>query len=1006
MKRFLKKGIFVLLSASLLLFPRQAASRNTVEALRDKLDAARSLYYNGAFPAAEQAFSALAIEAEGSDYLTRAEIEAYRVLCNISMDRVNAEWSLKVFADKYPNAPQMPMLQFRLASRLFDRCEYGKAAPIFDAIRENDLYSDWRIEFRFKRAFCRMRANRRADAAEGFKSVADAPRNPYTYPAIYYLGYVKYLDRDFAGAVPLFEKASADSRFRLMSGYYCLESRFLQNDYDYVISKGPALYETLPADLKANVARILSESCFRKGDSEKAAVYLDKLRGSSAGFSRRDRYFSGFLAYSMGQYEKALADFADVPGLPDSLTQNAWYRMADCHLKRGNRNAALNAFRNASEIDADQAVKEDAFFNYARLCFDLNADFSKFEAYLKAFPESGKDDIINGYLAASYILSKDYGSAVNALRKINSPTRESVSNLQKAAFLRAMQLVSSGSCAQALPMLELSEANGRYDGNLALESSFWRAECLYRTRDYAGSQQLLKKLIADPQFRASDRYPQSLVTLAYCHLKQQEYAEAIGCFDRYLALGDDMPLVRDAALRKADACYRSGDYPAAAAAYDAARLKYKSDDLYPVLRAAVSYGQSGDVDRKVELLSQVRDTRRNSPLYSNVLLELGRTYNAKGNSREASDCFEDILTMRGDSSCFSAALLEMALLCVNSSENERALRYYKRIVEDCPLSEELPAAISGMESVYQAMNRPDDFLAYLDEVGMSATRDESHREDLLFSSGETLYRQGNFGRAVVALQKYITEYPDNSHTTEAYYMLGESLCGTGRREAALKNYHKAMQRGGDRQICEAATLAYAKLSYQMEKYSQAAVAYGSLMQMGVSENMFATACAGRMRCNYRICRWDDVLSDWTDLSERASGPASILREGRYLAAKSLIVKGDRNRAMEHLQTLSGDCSDVFGAEASYLLIFDAYNNGEYARVEEMVYRFSDSGTGQLYWLARSFLVLGDAFLATGDTARAEEQYRSLIDSYAPASDDGIKAEASEKLAKLLKEGGR
>jgi len=1029
MRRF--KGYIRLLAGLLMIAGQPLGAQN--------LNSARSLYYNGAFPAAEQAFSTLAQKAVTSDYLNRAEIESYTVLCNIAMDRINAEWSLKVYADKYPNAPQLPMLKFRLASRFFDRGEYEKAGSYFENLRESELYAEWRIEFRFKRAFCQMREDKRQEAAKGFQSVIDAPRNIYTFPSIYYLGYVKYLDRDFAAAVPLFEKASTDSRFRLMSSYYCLESRFLQNDYDYVIAAGPELYEMLPEDLKVNVSRILSESLYRKGDSQRAAEYMDRLRQSASGFSRKDQYFAGYLAYGMGLYDKALENFSQVTTIPDSLSQNAWYRKADCHLKRGNRNAALTAFGHAAEMDADSTIRQDAFFNYARLCFDVNSDFSKFEEYLKTFPGSGKEDIINGYLAASYILAKDYGSAIGVLKKIKSPTRESVSNLQKAAFLKGMQFVRDGSFGRALPLFELSEANGKYNGDLLRESAFWRAECLYRTHEYEQSAELLGNLLSNSQFADTLRRSQAQFNLAFCDLKMQKYEAAVKAFEKYLGetnpmlaatVAATMPLGKEAALRMADAYYMMGDYVSAAAAYDAARAKYQYKDLYPAFRAAMSYGVAGNTDRKIEILSKIRTGQSTSatdgqsaktsngqsaqqpraakkitPLYARSLLELGRTYEILGRSDEAQECFEDVLTLRGDSTCFSAALLDLATLYVNASDNDKALRYYKRIVEDCPLSDELQEAIAGMESIYQSMNRPDDFLAYLDRVGMSEARDESQKEKMLFNSAASLYRQGQYSKAVSGLQDYITQYQDNINTTEAYFMLGECLRETGRKEAALENYLKAMRRGGNREISEAATWAYAKLSYSMEHYPMAVSAYTTLLQMGVSEKMVSTALLGRMRAYFKNKQWDEAIADGKMLLSRAGTSPAILREAQYDMAKCLIVKGARMEAMEYFVALAKDCSDAFGAEAEYQLIYDAYNDGEFGRVEEMVYAFSDSGTEQMYWLAKSYLVLGDSFAAQGDLEKARMQYESLVQSYEPKGDDGIKTAANQRLAKM-KEGQR
>ena len=52
-----------------------------------------------------------------------------------------------------------------------------------------------------------------------------------------------------------------------------------------------------------------------------------------------------------------------------------------------------------------------------------------------------------------------------------------------------------------------------------------------------------------------------------------------------------------------------------------------------------------------------------------------------------------------------------------------------------------------------------------------------------------------------------------------------------------------------------------------------------------------------------------------------------------------------------------------------------------------------------FWLAKSFLVLGDIYVQKGDMFQARATYQSIVDGYTPA-DDGIVAEAKEKIKKL------
>lgn len=81
------------------------------------------------------------------------------------------------------------------------------------------------------------------------------------------------------------------------------------------------------------------------------------------------------------------------------------------------------------------------------------------------------------------------------------------------------------------------------------------------------------------------------------------------------------------------------------------------------------------------------------------------------------------------------------------------------------------------------------------------------------------------------------------------------------------------------------------------------------------------------------------------------------------------------------------------------VIESAFRAGDTARAEKLVLDFSDKGTPHAFWLAKSFLVLGDIYVQKGDMFQARATYQSIVDGYTPA-DDGIVAEAKEKIKKL------
>ena len=84
-----------------------------------------------------------------------------------------------------------------------------------------------------------------------------------------------------------------------------------------------------------------------------------------------------------------------------------------------------------------------------------------------------------------------------------------------------------------------------------------------------------------------------------------------------------------------------------------------------------------------------------------------------------------------------------------------------------------------------------------------------------------------------------------------------------------------------------------------------------------------------------------------------------------------------------------------------MLILDAYDRGDFQDVENKVYAFSDSASGQTYWLAKSFVVLGDSFVDRGELKQAMATFESIKEGYAAGADgDDVMEEVELRLQKL------
>ena len=102
-----------------------------------------------------------------------------------------------------------------------------------------------------------------------------------------------------------------------------------------------------------------------------------------------------------------------------------------------------------------------------------------------------------------------------------------------------------------------------------------------------------------------------------------------------------------------------------------------------------------------------------------------------------------------------------------------------------------------------------------------------------------------------------------------------------------------------------------------------------------------------------------------------------------------------------METLAQDVHDLYGAEAAYILILDSYDKGDFNAVEEKVFAFSDAGSRHVYWLAKSFIVLGDSFMERNEVEQAKATFESVRDGYTPSGDtDDVLDNVKLRLSKI------
>ena len=973
-----------LLLAAAAAFLALAASAQTPEYTR-----ALDLYGHGMYAEAAQLFGTL----------PGAEAEGYAALCAIEMRSPGYEKLAEAFLDHWPESLLVPQVNYRLAQDLFDRGVYDEAYYRFGCVSQSELYKDQVPEYAYKKAYSAFGAGDLSLSRMLLENMQKLPYSDYTAPSQYSLGYVCYSLGDFKEAADWFAESAKDPRFTDLANYYILECRFMEKDYDYVVKTGEKLFDKVPEDRQPHFARIMSESYLVLGDTERAKTYYQKNLEEKTDRTRSDWFYAGSLLYAVEDWQGAVESFGRMRERTDSLGQIANYQMGYSYIQLRNKVAALDSFKEAAALDFNKDIQEDAYFNYAKLAFDLNGDVSAFNDYMRRYDALAKGDQIYSYMAMAALANHDYEAAVAAYDNIDELDPRMQSNYMKAYFLRANQLIDSGSWRDAVPHLKAAAYYSDRRDPFNQLSRYWIAESYFRDEKYADARSTLMDLYNLSALDGKKEGNLIPYNIAYTFFKEGDYPAALKWFNNYLA-GPHDAFGSDAETRIGDCYFFQKDYTTAIAAFERKLADYPdADDIYPYFRAGVACGLVNDFPRKVRFLERVKKASPSSPYYSEAMYELGRAYVSVGENEDAVRTFRTLRSSTDDPSYATKALLEMAMIARNGGDDAKALDYYKEVVKGG--GDYVDDALLAIESIYRSRQEPDAYLAFVNSLGDKASRTEEQKEEVYFGTAEEIFLGGNYAKAETTFRSYLEKYPDGARAAQAEFYLGECYRGLGDKEKAADRYAAALDRGLEGSFLETAWLRLGDLSYSMERYGKAYGAYQKLKDAAKMEENGHAASMGMMRSAYRAHEYEDALAAAQSVRTGRLSTEDDKREADYVRAKSCLGMSRRAEAYGIFEQLAKNPSTDEGAEAAYLLIQDQFDRADFDGIEDRVYAFAEKAAGQNYWLAKAFIVLGDTFAENGNMAQAKATFESLKSGYTPyGPGDEVLDQVALRLRKL------
>lgn len=961
---------------------------------KDDFEKAVMLFENGMYS------SAMDILQNLSGYGNDSKIDGYYTLCAQRLETDGYQKISEDYLSRYKASSICEEIRKERALDFFDREMYREAADEISRLNVGRYPQKLRAEYVFKKGYSHYKLGELDAAQREFTIIGKMEQNDYSAPAAYCRGYVAYSQGQFKDAIPLFETASVDERFKPIAQYYIVNCHYELSDFDYVLEDGVALHDDsqTPDDRKMYLARIISEACLVKGDKESAKKYYLETRMDSSDKTHDDYFYAGSLMYAIGDWQSSVDNYSTVAAGRDSLSQIANYQSAFAYLNLKNKVAALQCFKTASSMNYDAKMTEDAMFNYAKLAFDVNGDSSVFNDYMNRYSDRARGELIYSYMALAALSEGRWQAALDSYDKMDVLTPADRDNYIRANYLRGAELLENGSYRNAIQCFKTVAYFVPKNERVNQLARYALGETYFKDAQFAEAQKQYLELYNASALFGLPESERLSYDLAWSYLEDKNYGQAAKWFEKY-AREVGGPLKEETMLRRADCFFLMKDYKKAAAAYDeVSGPVINPDKIYPYYKSALANGLVKNNKRKLELLLNVKKAKPASDYYAEAYFELGKTYQALRQYAPAVTTLREVYKTAPDSPYAARAMLEIGTIKRNIKDIDGSINSFKTVIEKMPDSPYVDDALLALESLYQSLGTPDKYLAYIDKIGRGGLKTDDDRIRMIFSNAEQTYYSGNYAKTIDMMIAFKEQWPDSPECVSADWYLAESYRNLGDKVHASDMYSKVMSAAGDTKFRKDAVRNYADINCSIENYELAAQAYSSLLSMSADEQDRITARLGMARSNYALKRYDEAFVSAAALTDSTSCGKDVKREATMIKAKCLLETSRREEAIPLLEALSKEPGTSEGAEASYLVILDCFNKGEYKAVEEKCFSFSAKAGTQRYYLAKSFVILGDSYAEQGLLLKAEATFKSLANNYTVA--DEISSGVQMRLEKL------
>jgi tetratricopeptide (TPR) repeat protein len=914
----------------------------------------------------------------------------YAALCSFWLEEDQAEHALVRLIYAYRPDPLVYIAAKEVGNKYYNKKRYREAISYYDLVELDKVDQDLRAEVAFKKGYCHF-VRKEFDLAANHLTQAAAFRTIYYFPSNYYLGMTSFFKEDYDRAGHYFEKVSPSQTYKTYVPYYLTQIYFSQGKYQQVVAYGNRQLNTIEVQKSAEIKNLIGRSYYELGDETNALKFLREIEKSEIDFTTSDHYQMGYLSYKEAAYDDAILHLKDVASLNDETGHQANYYLAHAYLNKGNKEAARSAFANVKRRTENQALKDEAAYNYGLLSAELNHDREAVNALMEINAGSTYYASAQEALAKLFLRTNDYDNAITILNDLDKSNPILKEAYQKVTFYKAKQLIQANDFPGALTLMDKSLSYA-VDANIHAETQYTKGITLHKLKRYGES---ITSLNAHKTLQANRQDETTYIApyiQGYNYLKQNKYAEAKAHFAAAVEQIDQNKnsitstyiltnILSDALVRLGDCEFHFNNYDAAQTKYNRAYQMTSSSYIYAYYQSGIIYGLKGDPIQQIVILEDLHKQYPTSALADDALAESSRTYLTLGKYDQAATPLLALVDEYPQSDLLTPSYLMLGLISYNKGATEQAVTFYKKVFKYNPSPTERQDALEALQEIYiNDLKDPDEYLAFIANISGGKIED-GVRDSLNYKTAYRSYVNGDYQTAAQGLSKYLTNFSDGIYHVEAHYFRGECAAIEKDYSNAYRDYTYVVDQGPG-QYYEKSLRKSALISYnELRNFEKAYEYFNRWSELNIAANQKIEAWLGAMRSAHRIGKRDETLRLGQLIQDHPESTSSDRLATDYYLARILYDDNRMNEALLPLNRLSKQSQDEFAAEARYLIANIYTQRKEFKIAEEMCRLAIKENTNYPYWVAKSIILLSDVLVAQGDKFNAKAALEAVIDNF-------------------------